>query len=115
MITDIHHLRAQACELVPSALRISHLLLYERDSSYTSRLKSGQQREEKMISGSNSLRCNLSVCLYPPRKLEFSTRAEMILWRVCSMFLFGNTVWNSKLEDVEKARERLLDFQKLCR
>ena len=32
----------------------------------------------------------------------------MILWRVCSMFLFGNIVWKSKLEDVEKARERLL-------
>ncbi|KAH8772421.1 hypothetical protein F5882DRAFT_381434 [Hyaloscypha sp. PMI_1271] len=48
---------------------------------------------------------------------EFPTRAEMILWRVCSMFLFGNTVafwifetstawifWKSKLKDVEKAR-----------
>ncbi|KUJ14219.1 uncharacterized protein LY89DRAFT_784208 [Mollisia scopiformis] len=60
---------------------------------------------------------------------EFPTRAELILWRVCSMFLFGNTVafwifetsaawyhigrwqrffcsifWKSKLEDVEKAR-----------
>jgi len=94
--------------LVPSALRISYLLLYERDPSYTSRLRSGQRREEKRISGSNSLRCNLSVCLYPRRKLKFPTRAEMILWRVCSMFLFGNIVWKSKLEDVEKARERLL-------
>ena len=60
---------------------------------------------------------------------EFPTRTEMILWRVCSMFLFGNTVafwifetsaawyhigrwqrffcrifWKSKLEDVKKAR-----------
>lgn len=59
----------------------------------------------------------------------FPTITEMILWRVCSMFLFGNTVafwifetsaawyrsgrwqrlfcrifWKSKLEDVEKAR-----------
>jgi hypothetical protein len=60
---------------------------------------------------------------------EFPTQIELILWRVCSMFLFGNTVafwvfetsavwyrvgrwqrffcrifWKSKLEDVEKAR-----------
>jgi hypothetical protein len=60
---------------------------------------------------------------------EFPTRAELILWRVCSMFLFVNTVafwvfetsaawyrvgrwqrffcrifWKSKLEDVERAR-----------
>jgi hypothetical protein len=59
---------------------------------------------------------------------EFPTTAEMILWRVCSMFLFGNTVaflifetstawyrtgrwqrffcrifWKTKLKDVEKA------------
>ncbi|GLB07712.1 hypothetical protein AtubIFM57258_003073 [Aspergillus tubingensis] len=59
----------------------------------------------------------------------FPTKAELILWRVCSMFLFGNTVafwvfetsaawyrigrwqrffcrifWKSKLEDVEQAR-----------
>jgi hypothetical protein len=60
---------------------------------------------------------------------EFPTRAEIILWRVYSMFLFGNTAafwifetsaawyrigrwqrffcrifWKSKLQDVEKAR-----------